>query len=243
VTAGLDAYLICATPRTGSTLLCGLLESTGVAGHPESYFNRKSLTSYARQWNLPRSEQGLIDGAFVRAAVAAGSTPNGVFGARIMGETLPELLAALQALSTAPARSDLDLVTDAFGRTRFIHLRRWDVVAQAVSWARAEQTHFWHPGEEVLPGAQSPHYNRDLLERLAARVRALEEAWSNWFAGLGLVPHEIEYDDLARDPIGAARAALDFLGLDLPPDRSIEVRHHRQADDLNADWIARFRSG
>ncbi len=35
-----DSYLICATPRSGSTLLCGLLESSGVAGHPASYFNR-----------------------------------------------------------------------------------------------------------------------------------------------------------------------------------------------------------
>ena len=33
-----DGYLICATPRTGSTLLCGLLASTGVAGNPELYF-------------------------------------------------------------------------------------------------------------------------------------------------------------------------------------------------------------
>jgi trehalose 2-sulfotransferase len=243
VTAGSDAYLICATPRTGSTLLCGLLESTGVAGHPESYFNRKSLTSYAGHWDLPDSEQGVIDAAFVRAAVAAGSTPNGVFGGRIMGETLPELLAALQALSAAPTRSDLDLLTDAFGHTRFIHLRRRDVVAQAVSWARAEQTHFWHPGEEVLPGAQSPHYDRHLLEHLAARIRALEEGWSTWFAEFGLVPHEIAYEDLARDPIGTTRAALDFLDLHLPPDRGIEVRHRRQADDLNADWISRFRCG
>jgi trehalose 2-sulfotransferase len=192
---------------------------------------------------VPRGEEGVIDPAFVRAAVAAGSTPNGVFGARIMGETLPELLAALQAHSAAPTRSDLDLLTDAFGRTRFIHLRRRDVVAQAVSWARAEQTHFWHPGEDVLPGAQSPHYDRDLLEHLAARIRVLNEAWSTWFAGLGLVPHEIEYENLARDPIGATRAALDFLDLDLPPDRGIEVRHHRQADDVNADWITRFRAG
>jgi hypothetical protein len=32
---GVDSYLICGTPRTGSTLLCGLLTATGVAGRPE----------------------------------------------------------------------------------------------------------------------------------------------------------------------------------------------------------------
>src|SRR5919197_6386428 len=31
-------YLVCATPRSGSTLLCQLLERTGVAGRPDEYF-------------------------------------------------------------------------------------------------------------------------------------------------------------------------------------------------------------
>ena len=32
------SYLVCATPRSGSTLLCDLLDQTGAAGHPEEYF-------------------------------------------------------------------------------------------------------------------------------------------------------------------------------------------------------------
>src|SRR3954451_3190612 len=32
------SYLVCATPRSGSTLLCHLLDQTGIAGHPEEYF-------------------------------------------------------------------------------------------------------------------------------------------------------------------------------------------------------------
>ena len=34
------SYLVCATPRSGSTLLCALLEGTGVAGRPKEYFER-----------------------------------------------------------------------------------------------------------------------------------------------------------------------------------------------------------
>jgi LPS sulfotransferase NodH len=51
----------------------------------------------------------------------------------------------------------------------------------------------------------------------------------------------VAYEDLAADPVGVARAVLDYLGLELPPDRSIEVRHRRQADQLNEDWITRFK--
>jgi hypothetical protein len=36
-------YLVCGTARTGSTYLCDLLASTGVAGHPESYFRETDL--------------------------------------------------------------------------------------------------------------------------------------------------------------------------------------------------------
>jgi LPS sulfotransferase NodH len=73
---GFDSYLICATPRTGSTLLCGLLESSGVAGRPASYFNRQGLHDYADDWRIARPRLGRIDEAYVRAALAAGKTSN-----------------------------------------------------------------------------------------------------------------------------------------------------------------------
>ena len=43
------AYLVCATPRSGSTLLCELLKETGVAGRPEEYFETLRSTGYPRQ--------------------------------------------------------------------------------------------------------------------------------------------------------------------------------------------------
>ena len=33
-----SSYLVCATPRSGSTLLCEALINTGLAGHPQEYF-------------------------------------------------------------------------------------------------------------------------------------------------------------------------------------------------------------
>ena len=42
-------YLVAATERSGSTLLCELLASTGVAGRPEEYFEFLSATGRVRQ--------------------------------------------------------------------------------------------------------------------------------------------------------------------------------------------------
>jgi len=240
--APINAYFLCATPRSGSTLLCGLLRSTGVAGRPESYFRRDDLDAYAARWGVPRAVDGTIEmGAYLRAAVAAGSTPNGVFGARVMWGTMTELTDALASAGPGRPASELELLTGAFGRTRFLHLRRVDTVAQAVSWARAEQTHVWHPGEQVAPGGQQPRFDRDLITRLAGTVEAHEAAWRSWLAHQGVTPHEIAYEDLAADPVGVTRTVLDVLGLVLPADRVIRVQDRRQADALNADWIARAR--
>lgn len=236
----LDSYLLCATPRSGSTLLCGLLESSGVAGHPASYFDRRILDVNAESWQIARPDDGRIDAVYLQHARIAGSTSNGVFGGRIMGATLPELTDDLAA--AAGAGTDLDRLSEHLGRLRFVHLRRRDVVAQAVSWAKSEQTHFWHPGEEIEPGAQEPHYDEDLIDQLVTRIHDLDARWAAWFTAQGITPCMVAYEDLAADPVAVAHAVLDHLALEVPPGQTITVRARRQADDLNEDWISRFRS-
>ena len=135
-----DSYLICATPRTGSTLLCGLLASAEVAGRPESYFRQPDEQMWAARWDIVRSSDGVFEySEFVRAALAAGRTENGVFAARIMWGTLDYMVDKLGAVYPAITGGDIDLLNRAFGHTRFVYLQRDDVLAQAVSWHRAEQ--------------------------------------------------------------------------------------------------------
>lgn len=237
-----DSYLICATARSGTTLLCGLLESSGVAGHPASYFNRRALHDYGADWQIARPRDGRIDEAYVRAARKAGMTANGVFGGRLMAETRPELISDLAAAEPGPAAGDAELLGNQLGRLKFVHLRRVDVVAQAVSWVKSLQTHFWHSGEAVEPGGQDPHYDQELIGRLVAKIETFESDWSAWFSVHGLAPYEVTYEELAVNPVRTARGVLHFLDLHLPPGRELVVGHHRQADQLNATWIESFKS-
>src|SRR5438309_9224996 len=55
------SYLVCATPRSGSTLLCETLEATGVAGRPREYFEELKETGVPRRpreyfWGLRSTE-------------------------------------------------------------------------------------------------------------------------------------------------------------------------------------------
>jgi LPS sulfotransferase NodH len=116
------------------------------------------------------------------------------------------------------------------------------VVAQAVSWARASQTHFWHPGEAVQPGGSEPHYDGELIGRLVTTIEQFEQRWRRWFADHAIEPFEVVYENLAADPQRIARQVLDHLGLQLPSGRQLASGHRRQADQINADWAVRFRA-
>ena len=239
------SYLLCSTPRTGSTLLCGLLESTGVAGHPASYFRRPDEDAFAAQWAIPRPSDGVSSYAdFLEAALSAGTTDNGVFAARIMWGTLDELVERMGTVFPEFAGDDLDLLDHAFARPRFVYLRRRDVLGQAVSLLRAEQTDVWHDADDSEPQQlkQDPFYDS---ERIRSMIRTIEDdnaAWREWFASVGIRPYSVAYEDLEADQERATKGILEFLELELPPSRTIVGRHKRLRDQLSAEWVERYRA-
>jgi LPS sulfotransferase NodH len=223
----IDAYFLCATPRTGSSLLLGLLGATGVCGRPQAYFRAPDIPLWAARWGLPA---GFGRADYVRAARAAGSTPNGVFGAKLMWGALDEV----------------DPLDEAFGTTRFVHLERDDVVAQAVSWLRAEQTGVWFVGGNgEISGNDAerggpPVFDAGAIRRLVGTIGEHNAAWRSWFAARGVVPHRVSYEELNADMAGATRGVLHFLGIEAAGD--LAARHRRQADALNQEWAARYKA-
>jgi trehalose 2-sulfotransferase len=234
------SYFICGTPRTGSTLLCGLLRSTGIAGRPESYFRQPDQQAWANRWRIPRGSDGFFDYRdYLRAAIAEGSTDNGVFGARLMWGTLDEVVAKLGVAYPQLAGADLDLLTEAFGPLRFVHLRRNDIVAQAVSWARAEQTGYWQSGDTA---SREPSYHFAQIDQYVRTIEDHNAAWRSWFTAFNVRPYQLSYEQLTADLTRVTRNILTFLGLDLASNQSIAAGHQRQADQTNAAWISRYHA-
>jgi trehalose 2-sulfotransferase len=208
------SYFVCGTPRCGSWLLCGLLASTGVAGRPHEWFWRDTRASLMRSWGAKDAAE------YVELVLAAGTTANGVFGAKVMWGHLPEL--------------------SPFPRPRFIWLRRRDPVAQAVSFAKAVQTGHWH---EWDPAPRTPPAFRfHEVDHLLRELEGHNRRWAAWFADRGLAPLELAYDDLVADPEAQTCRVLGFLSLELPRGASIEPLTRGQRDPLNAEWCARYRA-
>ncbi|MEV0905674.1 Stf0 family sulfotransferase [Streptomyces hokutonensis] len=244
-----DTYFICATPRTGSSLLLGLLDSTGVAGHPQAYFRSPDEAAWSERWRIAHTAQHALDyGDFVRAALAAGRTGNGVFGAKLMWGTHAELTTRLARLHPDLAGDELGLLEREFGtRIRFVHLRRDDVLAQAVSWLRAEQTGVWFiGGKGEISGSQGPaggrpRFDRDAITRTMRTIEEHNAGWERWFEGYGIEPYRIRYEDLSAEPEAVTLRVLDHLGLALPTGGRVTPSHQRQADRLNEEWADRYR--
>jgi LPS sulfotransferase NodH len=244
----LSAYVLCATPRSGSTLLCETLAATGVAGRPNSFFRPADILAWADSWAIPHPdgpEAPDFDRAFLAAARREGEAGTGVFGLRLMWDSLAE---ASRRLNRALGR-EMDVaeaLEAAFGPVLFVHLSREDRVAQAVSRLRAEQSGLWHLAADgsVLEGAAEPRATAYDGARIAQLVRELadaEDGWDRFFRDRDLHPLRLTYEGLAARPAAAVALVLAALGLDPTGAADIGPATSRLPPAEGQAWVERFR--
>ncbi|WP_299650911.1 Stf0 family sulfotransferase [uncultured Tateyamaria sp.] len=235
------AYILCTSPRSGSTLLCTLLRDSGVAGHPQSWFHRPSLEDWCRGLDLP-SATPLTD--IFTAATIKGRGGTNIFGLRLQRHSAPFFIAQLRA--THPlATSDTAAIAAQFGPTKYIHLHRADKVAQAVSLVRAAQSGLWHRNAdgsdlERTGQGQTPHYDPQAIAAERDALTTYDAEWEAWFAEQDIAPMRLTYDALAANPAEALHKTLAFL--DLPIAGEPKPATAPLADAINADWITRFKA-
>jgi LPS sulfotransferase NodH len=244
-----DSYIICTSPRSGSTLLCKLLAATGVAGHPASYFHRPELTDWLDRFGLvpggDASEREVLE-AILRAAITVGSGETGVFGLRLQRHSFEFFVSKLTVLYPA-LQSDVERFAAAFGRTLFVHLTRRDKVEQAVSCVKAEQSGLWHmapDGTELerLSAAREPVYDAAEIRACFDTMTAADRDWEDWFGREGIDPLHITYDALSADPQQVLRQIIVRLGLDPRTADGVTPGVRKLADGINGDWVARYRA-
>jgi LPS sulfotransferase NodH len=243
-----DTYIICGTPRTGSTLLCDLLTSTKRTGAPHSFYRRQNILEWAEEWDLPAPgtmSEFDFKLAYLNAAIAAGKGGTEIFGLRLMRENLGELLAILDEIHPR-LPSDKARLERAFGRILYLHLSREDKLAQAVSLIKAEQTGLWHvapDGAEIerVGPAQEAQYDFQRIGRELAELEAYDDAWNAWFVGQGITPLRIGYDRLAIDPAATLISICGALGVQPPNVEDVRPGVAKLADAISLDWMRRYR--
>lgn len=244
----MDSYIICATPRTGSTLLCDLLASTKAAGKPDSYFMSNMDPAWAEQLGFPARDR-LSDAdygvAILQAAMTAGKGQTGIFGLRLMRKDLDDLSALIDKVFPGHP-SDKERLQAAFGKILYIHLAREDKLAQAVSMVKAEQTGLWHvapDGSELerLAPPKEPEYDFDRIAGKLALLEQYDAAWLTWFAAQGIDPLRVGYESLSADPAKAVSRICKALGVSEPAPDSLKPGVAKLADSISLEWMRNYR--
>ena len=242
-----QSYVICTSPRSGSTLLCKLLAATGISGIPGSYFHTPSISDWLNDLDLAAPEGAAerdVLAAIFGAARATGTGDTGLFGLRLQRPSFAFFMQKLAVLHPGLS-SDIERFEAAFGTTLFIHLTRPNKLAQAISLVKASQTGLWHmapDGTELerLSVPKEPVYDGDEIARQLAELTSLDQGWKDWFAGENIEPLRVTYDELSAGPANVLAQILEQLGLDRQAARGISPGVAKLADETSRSWTERF---
>lgn len=246
--ARFQSYIICTSPRSGSTLLCKLLEATGVAGHPNSHFHRPSLAAWQSTYNLTagpgQSQKDQLRAVF-RAAVERGRGGTDMFGLRLQRHSFDFFMQQL-AILHPDLSTDRERIDAAFGPTLFIHLTREDKAEQAVSYVKAEQSGLWHvapDGTEIerTAPARVPTYDADKLQDTYEEFVRYDSDWAAWFEAQRISAFPITYSELAAAPNTALYNVLEQLELDRSAGLNVQPAVKKLADEESTNWVKQLR--
>lgn len=211
-------YIVTSTPRSGSHFLGHLLYSTGAAGYPIEYFNKRNVPYWKERFPGPH---------YFREVQKKRTSANGVFGIKLHSEQL------------SPFRDYCTDDPDEFlSDYKFIFLTRKDKIAQAVSYSRALQT-----GSFIsdVSEKQSFSYDQAQIEQCLGEIMYGEMAWRKFLAIVPGRSIEIGFEDLRKDPKNTMNRIFEFLDIPLDAgDVDTAFVKQRQSDALNSEYRARF---
>jgi len=244
-----SAYIICGTPRSGSTLLCEMLAASGVAGRPNSYFRQQDIGYWADRWGVEHPdgvETAEFDRAYLAAMLDAGRDGTDIFGLRLMAASVADAVRRLDRVA-GDEGNVAQRFAEAFGPVLYIHLSRGDTVAQAVSLVRAEQSGLWHLAADgsVMEGADDLRpmvYDGDRIATLVRELTSDNAAWGAFFAAHNIAPLRLTYESVTADPQAALATALGALGQDPKIAKTVAVPTAKMASGTSRQWAEKFRS-
>lgn len=191
-------FVIAFTPRSGSTHLCQLLGSHYAVACWGEILNKRHKGLYRK-----RGPYGVLYDLFFQChnpILAAGGKV--AFGHSLQRE--------FQAEPWEMMVNDREI--------RIIHLRRRNILKQALSQERNSQSKAWSQEDKQRADTHGLHFDPD---RAIARMERIEKHGAELdrcFAGH--VSVGVEYEQLDENPDGVCRDLLQFLELDDLPLRS-----------------------
>jgi LPS sulfotransferase NodH/predicted negative regulator of RcsB-dependent stress response len=220
-------YIICSTPRCGSTLLCDLLSQSGDLGIPHEYLTISAHGLFLMgRLGIDLTDPNLAQ-TYLNTIKRIRTSPNGLFGLKAHHHHLNILI-------------DPPLLNDVFPKAKFAQILRRNRIAQAVSFAIASQTEQW---DSTKKKQTEPAYDSGLLDQCLSQILNQETEWTFFFQVNNIKPHIINYEDLLEDSKSVCKKFVDFVESKTNFDFNIDTsKFSRQSNQLNLEWENRYRS-
>lgn len=237
-------YLVCATHRSGSNLLCQALWHTGKAGYPQEALSPTRSAPIAREHGVPYDPQKQF-AVYFSTLMRLRQSPNRIFGAKLMWSHVDWFMDRLKADQAWPGPGDAtpaETLNMLLPDLAMIWMRRRDKVRQAISLVKAKQTKLYNSmQEEEKEAVSEPEFDFEAIRKEVNRLHEDDLAWQEFFDASPWTPHEVVYEDFVEDYDGTIRGVLALLGVRTPDDyHAPATNYRRQSDEVNDAWFARY---
>ena len=164
---------------------------------------------------------------------------NDTWGVKFHPKHLPVFLEGLKDVSGIDSPLILDILFPGF---KVIYLTRKDRLKQAISWVKVENS------SHIMYNKNSDfgEYSRERIDLFLGLFPKLERDAEAFFKEYKITPHRIIYEDLCENPAEVLQGILDFLGVNLSIETSLEEHIKgfklpiRQYDAVSEDWRQRY---
>ncbi|NES66071.1 MAG: hypothetical protein F6K24_12815 [Okeania sp. SIO2D1] len=229
----INEYIICITPRSGSSWLTEILSKTKILGNPEEWFN---------PGNLP----GIIQNRYPCLDVIeyfdcikrTQCTENKVFGMEL---SFFQYQLVCEALEKTKNDSSLSLLN--LEKNKSIYLYRLDLVAQAVSLYRAVETGMFHSAQKNASEKAliDFDYSEDKIWNWLIHILQQEFGWQQSFSKKGISPLCLTYEEIWSNPnLTKLRIINHVLGKSNQVDEISSYNHTKIANSKSNEIVTKF---
>jgi len=223
-------YLICITPRSGSSWLCDAITKCGLLGRPGEYINSEVLRGGILKRTGADNLSDYLDA--IRRLLA---TPNGIFGMKASWFQLAMMLEGCT-------------LEEHFGKhLKYIHLIREDFVLQGISLYLSVNSSYFHSvqkniTDEMKQKHDGLEYSGPGIKHWIDHILRQEYGFEQFFAERKISPLRLTYEMIMARPRPTIKRIGKRLGID--PEllnNKIEAGHVKIGTERNQEWADRFR--
>ena len=228
--------MICATPRTGTNLLCEALAKTGVTGRPDEYFGHMHVQRWKKKWQV----ESAVD--YIQSLKNEAQTENGIWGVKVMMQYYDDLYSLLSDAHEDKTIGRFDIVERTFSELNYVWMTRRDKIAQAISLHKAYQDFVWAVDKgDIPPDEKELIFDFKEIDRILFEITRNETEWEEYFQSVGRRPFIVVYEDFIENYEATVNSVLDHLGIQFKFKGKIgESRFQRQWNQLSENWRNRY---